>query len=102
MASPAGSFSEKMIKSRKFSEYIGVDRYAGVHKKEFEKADQIYGERSGCKLIKGSFAKTITKFDDNYFDFIYFDGFAHSGQDAGKTIKLYLPKLRNGGILARG
>ena len=37
---------------------------------------------------------------DSYFDFIYIDGYAHTGQDGGKTLEDWYPKLRAGGIFA--
>jgi len=96
----AGSFSKEMIGCNKFSTYIGIDAYLGVHKKEYLEALQVYGLESKHKIIKGEFDQFHELFEDKYFDFIYFDGFAHTGQDAGKTIKDYLPKLKKGGILA--
>lgn len=96
----AGSFSKEMISCKKFSTYIGIDAYLGVHKNEYSKALQVYGLESKHKLIKGGFDQFCGLFEDEYFDFIYFDGFAHTGQEAGKTIKNYLPKLKKGGILA--
>lgn len=96
----AGSFSKEMISCKKFSTYIGIDAYLGVHKNEYSKALQVYGLESKHKLIRGEFDQFCGLFEDEYFDFIYFDGFAHTGQEAGKTIRNYLPKLKKGGILA--
>ena len=39
-------------------------------------------------------------FPDFYFDFIYIDGFAESGQEDGKTLYDWWPKLNSGGIFA--
>jgi len=37
---------------------------------------------------------------DGYFDFIYIDGYAHTGQGGGLTLDLAWPKLRPGGLFA--
>ena len=41
-----------------------------------------------------------TIFDDEYFDFIYVDGYAHTGEEKGKTFIDWFPKLKPGGIFA--
>ena len=38
--------------------------------------------------------------EDNSIDFIYFDGFAHTGQDYGKTLIKWSKKIKHNGILS--
>lgn len=51
-------------------------------------------------FFRGTFEVVCKMFSDEYFDMIYIDGFAHTGQDNGKTLDLWWPKLRQGGIFS--
>lgn len=46
------------------------------------------------------FDEAIDFFPNSYFDFIFIDGFAHTGENDGKTMHDWYPKLAPGGILA--
>ena len=39
-------------------------------------------------------------FEDNYFDFIYIDGYAHTGEEGGETILQWYKKCKVGGVIA--
>ena len=43
--------------------------------------------------------KLVDKFEDNSMDLIYIDG-EHTKEDVTRDLKLYLPKLKKGGIIA--
>jgi SAM-dependent methyltransferase len=51
-------------------------------------------------LFKLKFEEALGLFEDEYFDFIYIDGYAHTGQDEGKTINDWYRKLKVGGFFA--
>ena len=51
-------------------------------------------------IIKLTFEEALPLFPDEYFDFIYVDGYAHTGEENGKTFYDWLPKLKSGGIMA--
>ena len=42
----------------------------------------------------------MNNFPDNYFDFIYIDGFAHTGNESGQTLKNWFKKVKVGGIVS--
>ena len=46
------------------------------------------------------FDEALSLFPDEYFDFIYIDGYAHTGQDNGKTLTDWWPKLKKGGVFS--
>ena len=56
---------------------------------EFENRAVIYRE---------TFKEALNRYPDEFFDFIYIDGYAHTGQDSGVTINDWWPKLKTGGI----
>tara|TARA_Y100000389_G_C17052243_1_gene313332 strand:+ start:118 stop:318 length:201 start_codon:yes stop_codon:yes gene_type:complete len=39
-------------------------------------------------------------FPDDFFDFIYVDGYAHTGEENGKTFFDWWPKLKQNGIFS--
>lgn len=57
---------------------------------------------SKVKLIRETFEIAVQQFDDEFFDWIYVDGFAHDGQNDGKTFTQWWPKLKPGGVFGGG
>ena len=97
----AGGFSSRMIQSGKFRKAFGVDLYSDHHdQKEYMTALQTIGLEENYSLLKMSFDDALGLFPDDFFDFIYIDGYAHTGEQGGKTFFDWLPKLKRGGILA--
>jgi hypothetical protein len=67
---------------------------------EYKSAIKLVGLDSNYTLLRMSFDEAIELFDDNYFDFIYFDGYAHTGEEGGKTFADWYKKLKVGGMFA--
>ena len=97
-----GVFSKKMMNSRKFSHFYGIDMYADtIHNtNEYKLALRHIGLDSNYKLLRMTFDDALDLFEDNYFDFIYIDGFAHTGEDGGETLRKWYKKLKIGGVFA--
>jgi hypothetical protein len=97
-----GIYSKRMIDSGKFARFYGVDVYGDSHDtKEYCKALQYVGfQNPDYTLLRMDFDSALGLFEDCYFDFIYVDGFAHTGEEGGKTLIDWIEKLKIGGILA--
>lgn len=98
----AGGFSRRMLESEKFRRLYGVDMYAGGKHdtNEYLNALRHVGfSNPTYSLLRMDFESALSIFDDNYFDFIYIDGFAHTGEEGGKTILDWARKLKLGGII---
>ena len=97
-----GIYSKRMIESGKFKRFYGVDVYSDIHDtKEYITALKHIGfENPVYTLLRMDFDSALGMFDDEYFDFIYIDGFAHTGEEGGKTLVDWFKKLKVGGILA--
>lgn len=97
-----GVFSKRMVESKRFTTFYGVDLYGDIHDTgEYIRALQHLGIDEGrYKLLRMDFESALKIFPDCYFDFIYIDGFAHTGEEGGKTIIDWFEKLKDGGILA--
>jgi len=97
-----GFFSIAMMNSNKFKLFYGIDSYDSFPHTdiEFRKTKKKLSKFSNYKLIKKEFNDSLELFKDNYFDFIYIDGFAHTGNDEGQTLTDWFSKVKLGGIIA--
>lgn len=97
----AGSFSARMVQSGKFRQFFGVDVYGDTHDiTEYKKALRTVGLQAHYHLLRMTFDQAIDLFPDNSFDFIYVDGYAHTGEEGGRTLIDWYAKLKPGGIMA--
>ena len=69
-------------------------------KKNSINVNNINFKNFSANLLRMQFSEALSLFDDSYFDFIYVDGFAHTGEEGGKTLIDWFKKLKVGGILA--
>jgi|CXWL01.1.fsa_nt_gi hypothetical protein len=96
-----GIFSKRMLDSGKFRLFFGVDLYGDAHDtNEYKSALTYLGLASSYRLLRMTFADALDLFGDGYFDFIYIDGYAHTGEEGGTTLVDWYRKLKVGGILA--
>jgi hypothetical protein len=98
-----GIFLKRMIDSKKFSMYIGIDAYAndGTHTTlQYKRALKLCGILEDYKILRMQFKESLDLFEDESLDFIYVDGYAHTGEEQGQTICDWYPKLRIGGVMA--
>lgn len=97
----AGDFSQAMVKSGLFKEFWGVDMYADTHDTaQYKEAITKVGIGENYKLLRMTFDDAIDLFPENYFDFIYLDGYAGNGFEGGKTLRTWASKVKVGGIIA--
>lgn len=99
-----GVYSETILAMHSTLLLHSVDRWAGDRNhddKEFEEALERlskYKERS-C-VMRMSFVQAVEQFKDESLDFVYIDGYAHTGQEDGQTLRDWYPKVKKGGIFA--
>jgi len=98
----AGRFAVDMLNVNPSIRYIGIDRWSDHH----DEVEMFNAERAitlinpTARLIRLTFHDALELFDDETFDLIYIDGYAHTGQDNGQTLDEWFPKLKRGGIFA--
>jgi hypothetical protein len=96
-----GVFAERMLRSGKFARYFGVDRYGDRHDtQEYKATLKRVGLSVPFHLLRMSFDEALGLFEDEYFDFIYIDGYAHTGEEGGRTLYGWYRKLKVGGVIA--
>ncbi|MCC5955146.1 MAG: class I SAM-dependent methyltransferase [Natronohydrobacter sp.] len=97
----AGGFSARMVQSGRFQTFFGVDMYADTHDvSQYKEALRNVGLFAPYKLLRMTFAEALELFEDESLDFVYIDGYAHTGQEGGQTIWDWARKVRVGGLIA--
>jgi hypothetical protein len=97
----AGSFSARMMQSGRFKRFYGVDIYGDTHDiGEYKKALRAVGLHRNFHLLRMTFDQALDLFPDGHFDFIYCDGYAHTGEEGGRTLLDWYAKLKPGGVMA--
>lgn len=95
-----GNFALEMIEANRAANYLGIDRYTDHHDdREFLLARGRIEVRGGS-LFRRTFAEMLGSFADGEIDLVYVDGYAHTGQEGGKTLRDWWPKVKPGGIFA--
>lgn len=98
----AGYFSDSLLRSKRIGKLFSVDCWADHHDdREYLLACARlakHGTRS--ILMRSFFDDVLALFPDEYFDLIYIDAYAHTGQQDGKLLTDWYPKLKQGGIFS--
>ena len=96
-----GDFSVDMLRGASWAEWYAVDRWADHHdEEEFGIASKRIMEFGCARVLRMTFADAAPEFADGYFDFVYVDGYAHTGQDEGRTLRDWFAKVKAGGVFA--
>jgi predicted SAM-dependent methyltransferase len=99
-----GEFSmEILTRSRRLWLLYSIDRWTDPHHDihEYERAIQrleSFGSRS--RVLRATFEEALVLFKPESLDFVYVDGYAHTGQEGGKTLEEWWPKIKPGGVMA--
>ncbi|WP_454286047.1 class I SAM-dependent methyltransferase [Rhizobium arsenicireducens] len=99
-----GWFSHQILKHSELGFLYSIDMWAGDRghsTDQYKSALKLlmpYREKNSCLRLR--FDEALDLFPDSYFDFIYIDGYAHTGEEGGQTLRDWWPKLASGGIFA--
>jgi hypothetical protein len=98
-----GRFAEEVLRTHSTLQYIGIDRWSDHHDEQemqgaIARLDRFAGREPIIK--RQTFSAAATEYPANFADAVYIDGYAHLGQDAGRTLIDWWPKVKPGGILA--
>jgi hypothetical protein len=96
-----GYFSKILNTNHDFDNFFCIDKWNDHHdQKEKQYVEELFKNNTNIKIIQSSFEQAVNLFEDGFFDFIYIDGYAHTGQNEGSTLRQWYPKLKSGGIFA--
>ena len=96
-----GGYSKLLVESGKFQHFFGVDMYADHHDTaQYITALKAVGIFCNYKLFRMTFKDALELFEDESLDFVYIDGYAHTGEEGGETIFDWARKVKVGGVIA--
>lgn len=98
-----GQFSKRLLDTGRFARLYSIDAWADRRHStdEMRRAMALlapYGDQS--VVLRQWFHHAVRNFSDGYFDFIYIDGYADTGEEDGATLEDWWPKLKRGGLFA--
>lgn len=99
-----GVFSEMVLANKEVGHWFSIDAWAGDRGHDTAQYKTAlrkllpYADRN--TVLRMRFADALDLFPDEFFDFIYVDGYAHTGQDNGHHLESWWPKLKVGGVFA--
>jgi len=99
-----GKFSERMLQNAPILRLYSIDAWAGDRNHDLVECDTAtrrlskFGARS--IVIRATFTEALVLFENESLDFAYIDGYAHTGNQSGDTLRTWWKKVRPGGILA--
>ena len=99
----AGIYSIKLLQRYNFKEYYCIDSWNSRRReahsiREYVETYNKLKQFKPANIIRATFKEVLNEIEDEYFDFIYIDGNAGSGQEKGETIFNWYCKLKPGGI----
>jgi hypothetical protein len=100
-----GVFSDALLSSSENIAFLySIDMWAGDRGhdvEEYRKAlARLDKHRERNSVLKMRFDEALPLFPDAWFDFIYIDGYAHTGEEGGETLRDWWPKLKPGGLFS--
>jgi Methyltransferase domain len=100
----SGGFSARLLASPNLLHLYSVDMWSGDRGhgvEEYKSAIRAlmpFRDRNTC--LRMTFDEALDLFPDEHFDLVYVDGYAHTGQQDGKTLATWWPKVKPGGVFS--
>lgn len=98
-----GDFSAQILRNEGCRRLWGIDSWSDHHGlAEYRAAaERLAAAGKGrCVVLRMTFEEALPLLGDASLDFVYVDGYAHTGQEAGRTIEQWWRKVKPGGVLA--
>lgn len=96
-----GFFSRNILKYANFKMLFSIDAWelgTTYHKRRSWALHLLSPFQTKSCVIWGFFSDAKDLFEDETLDFIYVDGFAHTGELEGQTFNEFYSKVRSGGV----
>ncbi|MEX2581624.1 MAG: class I SAM-dependent methyltransferase [Verrucomicrobiales bacterium] len=99
-----GTYSAHLLANCPVRRLYSIDAWAGDRGHDLAQCEKTtrrlapYGARS--IVLRARFDEALALFPDHALDFLYLDGYAHTGNQSGRTLLDWWPKVRPGGLVA--
>ena len=99
-----GAYSAHLLSHAPIRRLYSVDAWAGDRGHDLRQCESAtrrlakFGARS--IVLRARFDEALALFDDGALCFAYIDGYAHTGNESGGTLRDWWAKVRPGGVLA--
>jgi len=99
-----GELSHRIVSSTDVEHWYSVDWWSGDRGHDVNEYKttlrKLLPYRSKSTVLRMKFEEALDLFPAEFFDIIYVDGYAHTGQEDGKTLRDWFPKLKKGGVFS--
>lgn len=96
-----GHYSDTLCRFGKPTRHWAIDRWTDHHDlREYKHALERLAQFPAARVLRATFDEAVELFADGSLDYLYIDGYAHTGQDGGNTLRRWWPKLKPGGLFA--
>ena len=95
-----GAFAGQLVATNSAMRYLGIDRWSDHHNEDEKQLAISRLKNSSSRLIHSTFEDAAATVPDESCDVVYVDGYAHTGQENGKTLEIWWGKVKRGGMLA--
>ena len=96
-----GVFSQQVLQHQAVAEWYAVDMWAGDRghgMAQFHSASKKIEPFPQATVIRSKFADVVDRFEDEYFDFVFFD--AHlTEEQLFFELSAWYPKIKTGGLV---
>ncbi|MCH7903464.1 MAG: class I SAM-dependent methyltransferase [Armatimonadetes bacterium] len=99
-----GTYSRLLLEKGKPDMLWSIDRWGGDRGHDTARyvsaVKLLQPYASNNTVVRASFSEAVNLFQSESLDFIYVDGYAHTGQESGNTLSEWWPKVKPGGVMA--
>lgn len=98
-----GDFSADVLTWSFCKLLYSIDRWTEPHHDihEYQRAlDRLNPFWTRSRVLRATFEEALVLFQPDSLDFVYVDGYAHTGQEGGKTLEDWWPKIKPDGVMA--
>lgn len=98
-----GFFSREILYCSNCERLYSIDRWTEPHHgmdEYLQALDRLHLFRTRSRVLRATFDEALVLFQVGSLDFVYVDGYAHTGQEGGKTLEDWWPKIKPDGVMA--
>ena len=96
-----GTYARQVLDRHPTLRYLGIDKWDDHHDltEQRQAQSRLDAHRRRALLWRMRFDEAVLEIPDATADVVYVDGYAHTGQENGETLRDWWPKVKPGGWL---